>query len=342
VAPELAGALRAKAARPGEPTELLVDVAGTTAASVAASVPAELCGEDAACRAGLHAAAVSPKRLRVTLGPGASAGSAARRLAERGDVVWVAERPRVELLNYYARSTLQDNAFPAARLTFVDGLDGAGQVVAVTDTGVDFDSCFFADPTCPVPSGDAPHACTHRKIVRYMELSGTDGRGDESNGHGTHVAGSIAASYLRVNGTTGADADFNGMAPAAKLAVYDIKKATSGELFIPDDLYHGVFVDAHDVVSAALARLRARARATCDSARGLGARAQAGARVSSNSWGASGGTYDQYCYDTDAFMWDHPHFLIVYAAGNYGNSGAPPRSPCVRAADWPIRAQSQP
>jgi hypothetical protein len=32
-------------------------------------------------------------------------------------------------------------------------------------------------------------------------------------------------------------------------------------------------------------------------------------------------------------MWDHPHFLIVYAAGNYGNGGAPPASSCVRADD---------
>jgi len=45
-----------------------------------------------------------------------------------------------------------------------------------------------------------------------------------------------------------------------------------------------------------------------------------GARIHTNSWGATGnfGAYDNMAASVDAFMWDHPDFLILFAAGNSG------------------------
>jgi subtilisin family serine protease len=45
-----------------------------------------------------------------------------------------------------------------------------------------------------------------------------------------------------------------------------------------------------------------------------------GARLHTNSWGAARnfGAYDSMAQQVDEFMWDHPDFLILFAAGNSG------------------------
>lgn len=63
-------------------------------------------------------------------------------------------------------------------------LTGAGAVVAVTDTGVDLDH-----PDLGNLAGQ-PHAdCTQDGV----ECSTGDGKGDDTDGHGTHVAGTVGA-----------------------------------------------------------------------------------------------------------------------------------------------------
>ncbi len=93
------------------------------------------------------------------------------------------------------------------------GLRGQGQVIGLSDSGVDVHSCYF--------SGD--------KIAGYAEFTGIhDGDG---TGHGTHVAGSIA-------GNMGGDAlahPHDGMAPAARLFVEDVG-AGADLVGIPGDL----------------------------------------------------------------------------------------------------------
>lgn len=47
----------------------------------------------------------------------------------------------------------------------------------------------------------------------------------------------------------------------------------------------------------------------------------AGARVHTNSWGNNGGIYGQMSVDVDQYLIDHPDFMILFSAGNQGDSG---------------------
>ena len=47
----------------------------------------------------------------------------------------------------------------------------------------------------------------------------------------------------------------------------------------------------------------------------------AGARIHSNSWGSSTDIYDYQCEEVDAYMYENPEFLAVFAAGNDGADG---------------------
>ena len=101
------------------------------------------------------------------------------------------------------------------------GITGKGQVVGVGDSGLDVDSCYFSDPGVNINQAQFGRSTVrdypdHRKIARYFSAS--DGE-DLPEGHGTHVAGSVAG-YHSTNG----DGEFfyNGVAYDAKVAVYDI------------------------------------------------------------------------------------------------------------------------
>eukprot|EP00456_Euglypha_rotunda_P013345 TRINITY_DN13980_c0_g1_i3.p1 TRINITY_DN13980_c0_g1~~TRINITY_DN13980_c0_g1_i3.p1 ORF type:complete len:184 (+),score=45.46 TRINITY_DN13980_c0_g1_i3:214-765(+) len=89
--------------------------------------------------------------------------------------------------------------------------------------------------------------------------------------------------------------DYNGMAPAAKLAIYDYQDASSQDIYLPISIYDEFFSPAYQ-----------------DPVR---------SRISSNSWGDEFGQYDIYAEDTDRFAWDFPHIVILFAAGNYGDNG---------------------
>jgi len=91
------------------------------------------------------------------------------------------------------------------------GITGAGTIVGIADTGIDTDSCFFADPATAVPYCETqsstgvirdPSECvistTHRKMATYRYFTGSSissynsDQKDTSSGHGTHTSGSIA------------------------------------------------------------------------------------------------------------------------------------------------------
>ena len=59
------------------------------------------------------------------------------------------------------------------------GLDGTGQVVAVSDTGVDRDNCYFGDSA----SVGATYTSGNSKFVQYDNYINSD---DYQYGHGTH------------------------------------------------------------------------------------------------------------------------------------------------------------
>ena len=157
------------------------------------------------------------------------------------------------------------------------GLTGRGQIIGLGDTGLDLQSCFFSDIA---PNGSAlPPGPWHRKVIAYNSAYGD---AVDGNGHGTHVAGTLAGSAQQ-------GSPWDGIAKDARLVVSDLGVGATGQLHLPDDLslYYG-----------AAYRL--------------------GARIHSDSWGGSTPSYDALAQETDAFCWEHDSFLPVFAAGNFG------------------------
>lgn len=253
-------------------------------------------------------------RLRVE---GRQLGAAADALAAIGDVFWVDVEGRRELLNdttiWVGQSGLDGGQ---ATPIFARGIRGEGQTVGYLDTGVDPDSCYFRDPARGLPPTNACGGTVvdtqQRKVVAVDFLWQNECSGGisstewDTHGHGTHVGGTIAGDNLAT--PIGHDPG-DGMAPAAKLVVQDCGFRTDDCADCPGigcpvvDLTP-IFQQAYDQ----------------------------GARIHTNSWGdrenaSPQNTYTAACQDVDEFMWSHPDFLILFAAGNSGPSSESVGSP---------------
>ncbi|HYC58604.1 MAG TPA: S8 family serine peptidase [Thermoanaerobaculia bacterium] len=201
------------------------------------------------------------------------------------------------------------------------GIYGQGQLIAVLDTGVDYNSCFFVEPdnTPPPVNTGTPQGglqwqnidLTRRKIVAYNFLfscdqypgrSGCDQPGApnslDNQGHGTHTASTAAGD----RGVPLAHDFADGVAPGAKLIVQD-----------------GGFVGGDRCTQFPGAGCPANLTPIFEQAY------KQGARIHSNSWGDRQGAflppvptanYPQSAYDVDAFAWSHPDMLIVFNTGN--------------------------
>jgi len=199
------------------------------------------------------------------------------------DVWWIEEKPEFRLMNDSTRWVVQSNV--SVNLPIWDrGLHGEGQLVAVMDSGLDYNSCWFR------ATGGAAPGPSHRKVVDYSLYGGNAYDGCDI-GHGTHVCGTLAGDQSYINP---GNYDYNGMAYKAKLAMQDVGgddewSCMAGSVAIPTTLTPA-YNDAYAL----------------------------GARIHSNSWGGSSNEYDTYCNNIDSFMWSHPDFLVVFAAGNAG------------------------
>ena len=226
--------------------------------------------------------------------------------------------------------TLQSGSPSGATPLHDRGIHGEGQIIAVLDTGVLYDSCYFAeaDNSHPpfntgTPAGGLEWQnvdLSRRKIVAYDFLyscdqypgaPGCDRPGAEgsldNHGHGTHTAAIVAGDKGGYVAHDFADS----LAPAAKLVVQD-----------------GGFIGGD----------------ACTQFPGVGCPAKLtpvfeqayrqGARIHSNSWGDRQGTlgppptanYPKSAYDVDAFAWSHPDMLIVFNTGNLGQKMETPAS----------------
>ncbi len=108
---------------------------------------------------------------------------------------------------------------------------------------------------------------------------------DDPMGHGTHVAGSVMSRGVSSAGKV------RGGAYEAMIVPQGMWSPIVDNLTVPpklNKLFDGAYAD--------------------------------GARIHTNSWGAAAnfGAYDAMAQQVDEFMWSHPDFLVLYAAGNSG------------------------
>ena len=189
--------------------------------------------------------------------------------------------------NSVATTTMQSET-SGDRPIWGHGLTGAGEVVGVADTGMDYDSCYFDDSSNAISFYPATNP-RHRKVLSYVECedNGVREHADIANAHGTHVVGSLAGHSLGVNN------DYDGMAKEAKVVFHDLTCGRDQSIIVPPDL--GDFYDVSY---------------------------QLGVRLQSNSWGGvASQTYSFTDRSSDLFLYEHQDMLAVFAAGNVANAG---------------------
>lgn len=185
------------------------------------------------------------------------------------------------------------------------GLTGAGQVVAVVDTGLDYLHPLYLDPNVPTTPSQAftpiPLNPAHRKVLAYWSLVDAY---DEFGGHGTHTAGSVAGfpASTTLPGDAAVLGAATGAAPDAHLVFVDIQCTTRGGCnssipamgFVPDD---GAI---HTPAESRLMWFPIY---------------ETGARIVSNSWGTRGG-YSASTYLVDETVFALDDLLLIWSAGN--------------------------
>ena len=239
-------------------------------------------------------------------------------IAQIPEVFWVDVEGRLVLLNdttiWVGQSGL---AGGQTTPLFSKGLYGQGQVVAILDTGIDPDMCYFRDTALGLPprnecNGGTVVNTNQRKVLAVDFLYSQECNGGISNtewdnqDHGTHVAGTVAGDNF-ANLLTHDMGD--GMAPGAKLVIQDGGYAVNNCADLP-----GIgcpVVDLNPIFQQTYTQ---------------------GARIHSNSWGDNENAPIQNDYtaasqDADEFMWNHKDFLIVFAAGNSGPADTTVSSP---------------
>jgi len=198
------------------------------------------------------------------------------------------------------------------------GIHGEGQVIAVLDTGLDWKSCYFAEPDNSAPPfnmrvTETRVDNTRRKVIAYDFLYSciafpnapscddpTQANAFDNQGHGTHAAASAAGDRDTPIVHDYADA----IAPGAKLVIQDA--GLSGSDFCTARPGIGCPVDITPILEQAYAQ---------------------GARIHSNSWGdrlSPTGSYSAAARDIDAFVVAHPDMLIVFNTGNFLGTGQVP------------------
>jgi hypothetical protein len=221
-------------------------------------------------------------------------------LAEQGDIEWIEPQAMIQLTNSIAESILNaDDVKDSAKMVAINSgwniLDGSGIVVAVADSGLDSGvndatmhadfadhikvilswprtNCAYTSPGVPGPSCD-------------------DGA-EDTNGHGTHVAGSVLG-----DGTSSLGS-IKGIAPEAQLVFQAINQG--GSIVVPDN-YDDMFKLA----------------------------VENGSKIHTNSWGGCirptplSRCNDYGLYTTDSMQIDesayqYPGLVIMFAAGNDG------------------------
>lgn len=131
------------------------------------------------------------------------------------------------------------------------------------------------------------------KIVDYQDIPPYGDDQDNAiqgyEGHGTHIAGTAIGNHAPYDSYT--ETEYDGHAYEAGLIVQDF--ADDFHAPPPDDLINWCYAPSYTL----------------------------GSNIHSDSWGFNGNNYNDWCYQTDQFMWFNPHYLVFFSAGNNGPSG---------------------
>lgn len=176
------------------------------------------------------------------------------------------------------------------------GYFGAGQIIAISDSGLSVQGNLSPDFGNRLIRGFAPSEMNIAANCR-AKTSFTD-----INGHGTHVAGSVLGSGARSGSNAGGHqytTSHAGVAPEAQFVFMALN--TDGSTGIQCIDPNGDFI-----------------------AKGY----QLGARISTNSWGASDrGGYNVNAAIVDDYIWQHKDYLVLFSAGNAGPGASTVGSP---------------
>lgn len=263
-------------------------------------------------------------RVRV---PAARLEQLVQHAALMDSVAWVEPYVRPEPANRDSVGPIQNNspscAGPGPGCAELDeafapmwqqGLLGTGQIVSVSDSGLDRNEEWFtaldlgsgvnqvltdADDPAPVPPAIGI-TYPDRKVFAYWVQPGATAydagnvrctaTSTPINFHGTHVVGSVLGDAAPFSTPTHANyTNGDGMAPNAQVLFQDIGNDTSGCLSITD--YAATLMQAY----------------------------AGGAGIHSGSWGApTGGAYSGNDQRGDASTWITENLLVNMAAGNSG------------------------
>eukprot|EP00602_Paraphysomonas_sp_CaronLab_P004823 CAMPEP_0185022698 /NCGR_PEP_ID=MMETSP1103-20130426/5407_1 /TAXON_ID=36769 /ORGANISM="Paraphysomonas bandaiensis, Strain Caron Lab Isolate" /LENGTH=632 /DNA_ID=CAMNT_0027554897 /DNA_START=589 /DNA_END=2487 /DNA_ORIENTATION=- len=210
------------------------------------------------------------------------AESAVIYLSNMPQVLWVEERKEIKLLMKWANGVTQSGV-DEVPVIHAAGLTGLGQIIGISDTGIDNSSCFFHDPDVKFPYDTLN--LDHRKVIYYDTFADNV----DLNGHGTQVS-SVAAGNCIDNAKT---AQYNGAAFAGKISFFDIGR--DNKLMVPSNVNNQLLAEQYDN----------------------------GARVLSFSWGTTSNEYTVDARNVDQFMWDNADALVLIAAGNDGDESDP-------------------
>jgi uncharacterized membrane protein len=121
-------------------------------------------------------------------------------------IAYISPVPILELMNNNARNHMGINS---VENTFITGLNGSGQKIAIGDSGLDND-----------------HGDFNGRVAGLTSVTpGDSSTADPSNGHGTHVACTVLGSGMRSAGT------YQGIAPEASLYFQAMEDDDTGALY---------------------------------------------------------------------------------------------------------------
>ncbi|PVH75535.1 serine peptidase [Cadophora sp. DSE1049] len=195
-------------------------------------------------------------------------------VAKIDEVYLVEKAPERKLHNTRARIILKANNITLNETTY----NGEGQIVGVADTGLDTGNV------------GALHQAFGSRVNKIYALGGRP-KGNDPDGHGTHVAGSVVSDGISTAMGDRPGFRIRGTAPAAHLVFQSVLDASGGLGGIPVNLNH-LFQTAYGD----------------------------NARVHNNSWGTRipGLAYDKASREIDEFVRNNKDMVICFAAGNDG------------------------